>query len=82
MQTQTLHIGNLSDNTKEDDLYELLGLRSTKYLKQNRSVKMSTNSNTRKKKCFVYVTAPKHINAKLINLNKMQFNSKCITAEE
>ena len=43
---------------------------------------MSTNSNTRKKKYFVYVTAPKHINAKLINLNKMQFNSKCITAEE
>ena len=30
-QTQTLYIGNLSDYTTEDDLYELFGLRSTKY---------------------------------------------------
>ena len=50
---QTLYIGNLSDYTTEDDLYELFGLRSTKYLKQNCSVKMSTNSNTGKKKYFV-----------------------------
>ena len=49
-QTQTLHIGNLSDYTTEDDLYELFELRSTKYLKQNCSVKMSTNSDTGKKK--------------------------------
>ena len=57
-QTQTLYIGNLSDYTTEDDLYELFGLRSTKYLKQNCSVKISTNSNTGKKKYFAYDTAP------------------------
>ena len=34
LQTQTLYIGNLSDYTNEDDLYELFGLRSTYYLKQ------------------------------------------------
>ena len=58
-QTQTRFIGNLNDNTTEDDLYELIGLRSTKYLKQNCSVNkfskfksMPTNSNIRKKKYF------------------------------
>ena len=51
-QTQRLYIGNLSDYTTEVDLYELFGLCSTKYLKQNYSVKMSTNSNTGKKEIF------------------------------
>ena len=58
-QTQTRFTGNLNDNTTEDDLYELIGLRSTKYLKQNCSVNkfskfklMPTNSNIRKKKYF------------------------------
>ena len=32
--TQTLYVQHLSGNTKEDDLYELFGVRtSTKYLK-------------------------------------------------
>ena len=81
-QTQTLYIGNLSDYTTEDDLYELFGLRSTKYLKQNCSVKMSTNSNTGKKKYFAYVTAPEHVTTELIKLNGIEFNSKCIIVEE
>ena len=34
-ETQTLYIGNLSDNNIEDDLYEFLGLRSTKCVKKN-----------------------------------------------
>ena len=67
--TQTLYIGNLSDHTTEDDLYELFGLRSTKYLKQNCSVKMSTNSNTGKNRYFGYVTAPEHVTTELIKLN-------------
>ena len=33
-ETQTLYIGNLSDNNIEDDLYEFLGLCSTKYVKK------------------------------------------------
>ena len=81
-QTQTLYIGNLSDYTTEDDLYELFGLRSTKYLKQNCSVKMSTNSNTGKKKYFAYVTAPEDVTTELIKLNGIEFNSKCMIVEE
>ena len=48
-QTQTLYIGNLSDNTTKDDLYKPFELRITKYLKQYCSVKISTNSNIGKR---------------------------------
>ena len=81
-QTQTLYVGNLSDYTTEADLYEFFGLRSTKYLKQNYSVKMSTNSNTRKRQYHAYVTAPEHVTTELIKLNGIEFNSKCIIVEE
>ena len=76
--TQTRYVGNLRDNTTKDDLYELFGLRSTKYLKQNCSTKIFTNSNTGKRKYFAYVTAPQHVTTELIKLNEIQFNAKCI----
>ena len=38
------YVGNLRDNTTEDGLHELFGLRSIKYLKRKFSVKMSINS--------------------------------------
>ena len=81
-QTQTLYIKNLSDNTTEDDLHQLFGLCSTKYLKQNCSVKTPTNSNNSKKKYFALVTTPQHVTTELIKLNGIQFNSKCITVQE
>ena len=43
---------------------------------------MSTNSNTGKKKYFAYVTAPEYVTTDLINLNGIEFNSKCIIVEE
>ena len=65
-----------------DDLYDFFGLRSTKYLKQNCSLKMSSNSNIGKKKYFAYVTAPEHATTEMVKLNEMQFNSKCIGVEK
>lgn len=56
-QTETLNTKNVIYNTTEDDLYELFGLCSTKYLKQNYSIKMLLNLNTGKK-YFADVTAP------------------------
>ena len=34
------------------------------------------------KRYFAYVTAPQHVTTELINLNGIQFNSKCIIVEE
>ena len=75
-------IGNLSGYTTEDDLCELFGIRSTNHLKQNCSVKMSTNSITGKKKYFAYVTAPEDVTAELIKLNRIEIYFKCIIVEE
>ena len=80
--TQTLFIGNLSGYTTEDDLCELFGIRSTNHLKQNCSVKMSTNSITGKKKYFAYVTAPEDVTTELIKLNRIEIYFKCIIVEE
>ena len=74
--------GGLGDNMTKDDLYQFFGLCSTKYLKQNCSVKIPTNSNTEKRKYFAYVTAPQHVTTELIKLNGLLFNTKCMGLEE
>ena len=56
-------------------------VRSKTNNQTNCSVKMSTNSSTGKKKYFAYVTAPEHVTTKLIKLNGVEFNSKCIIVE-
>ena len=78
----TLSVGNISENTTENGIDELFELCSTKCLKQNCSVKMSSNSNTRNRKYFAYVTAPQYVTTELIKLNGIQLNSKCIIVEE
>ena len=43
---------------------------------------MPPNSNTGKKKYFVYVTGPKQVTTELIKLNGIEFTSKCVIVEE
>lgn len=81
-QTQTAYVGNVSDNTTENNLYEFFGLRGTKYLKQNCRAKMQMNSNTGNKKYFPYASASQHVATELTKLNGIQFNTKCIIVEE
>ena len=76
------YIGDLSDNTTKDDLYEFFGLHSTNYLKENCWVKMSTNSKPEKKEIFCLCRCAEHVTTELIKLNGIQFSSKCIIVEE
>ena len=41
--TRTPYTGNVSDNTREDDFYQLFRLRCSAYLKQSVRLKMSMN---------------------------------------
>ena len=43
---KNIYIGNLSLDTKIGDLYELFGLRSTKYLRERCKISMPVNENT------------------------------------
>ena len=69
---------NLSDNTAENDLYELFGHRSTKHLKQNCSLKMSTNSNTGNRKYFFlcHCVSPHNYGVDKVKLNKVYRSSR------
>ena len=51
---KNIYIGNLSLDTKIDDLYELFGLRSTKYLREPCKINMPVNENTGKCKGFAF----------------------------
>ena len=50
--TRLQNLQNQSDNNAADDLYELFGLRTATYLKQNCSIKMAMNSGTINRICF------------------------------
>ena len=58
---KNIYIGNLNFDTKIDDLYELFGLRSTKYLRETCKINMPVNEKTGKCKGFAFVLVPEHV---------------------
>ena len=64
-----LYIGKLNTDVVEEDLNQLFGIRSTKYLQDASSIKMTVNQKTGKNKGFDFITAPEHVYAELIKLN-------------
>ena len=79
-QSGKLFIGSLNVNVTIDDIYELFGLKTTKYLRSNTYVKMSLNRNGQTRG-LAFVAAPDHIRNKLLKLNKIQFREKNIVLE-
>ena len=63
-------MGNLSTCVTVDDIHELFGLRSTKYLCDNCSVG------------FAFITAPQHVTKELVKLNGVLFKCNCLIVEE
>ena len=59
-----LYVGNLNPNVTEEDINELFGLKSTEYLRQNCSIEMPIDRNTRKSKGFAFL---KHLHMYLTN---------------
>ena len=56
-----LYIGNMNRDVTEDELNNLLGLKSTKYLCRTCSIEMPMDKNTGMSKGFAFVTLPSHI---------------------
>ena len=61
-------IGNLNVNVTIDDIYELFGLKTTKYLRSNTWVGMPLNRNDQTKG-FAFVTVPDHVRNELLKSN-------------
>ena len=71
-QSKKLYVGNFSTRVIVDDIHELFGLRSTKYLRDNFSVEMLMRSHDQSKG-FAFITAPQHVTKELLKMNGVQF---------
>ena len=49
----TLHVGNLSEDINESDLFEIFGLRTTNYPCDNSNVQIPLSENTGKKEALL-----------------------------
>ena len=71
-QKNATHVGNLESNMRNEDIYELFGLKSTVYLWSNCHVVFPLNQQTQKSRGHVYIRAPKHAGDELVKLNGVE----------
>ena len=69
-----LYIGNLNLGIDENDLTELFGLNTTKYLIETCSLNMPMNDKTGQTKGYAFASAPKHVCDELLKLNEVKFH--------
>ena len=79
---KNIYIGNLSLDTKIDDLYELFGLRSTKYLRETCKINMPVNESTEKCKGFAFALVPEHVQKEILKLNRITLENRIIVIED
>ena len=77
-----LHIGNLNPSINENDLVELFGLNTIKYLRETCSPNMPLNDKTGQSKEYAFVSVPKHVCDELLKLNEVKFYGSQIKIEE
>ena len=77
-----LYIGNLNVSIKENDLVELFGLTTTKYLRETCTLNMLMNDKTGQSKIYAFVSDPEHVCDELFKLNEVKFNGFPIKIEE
>ena len=56
-----LYIGNLNVSIKENDLVELFGLNTTKYLRETCSLNMPMNDKTGQSKGYAFVSSSQNL---------------------
>ena len=69
---KTLIVENLNKNTSEEDLYELFGLQSTTYLKDNSYAKIAL-SKSGSLRGFAFITVPNYVCTELIKIKCNRF---------
>ena len=75
---RNIYIGNLSFDTKIDDLYLLFGLRSTKYLRETCKINMSVNEKTGKCKGSAFALVPDYVQKEIPKLNGITLENRII----
>ena len=72
----------MHSDTNEKDLFELLGLRSTQYFKQNFLINMLFINKSRKSKGFVFIVTPEKAHQALLKLNETDLHGGKILINE
>ena len=81
-QNRSIHEGNLHISVTENDLYDLFGLRSTKYLQETCKFDLPLCKRTGKSKEYAYLNVLDHVYSQMVKLNGVEFKSKQLVLEE
>ena len=79
---KTLIVKNLAQSVILEDITELSGLNSTKYLGENCSIELPLNLKETNNQGYAYVTAPNHIADELVKLNNIGLRGHNLIIEE
>ena len=74
-----IYVGNLNKDVTINDLNELFGLKTTRYLQEYCSIELPVNEKTGKSRGFAFISCPDHVCNELIGIN---FLESCIIVEE
>ena len=77
-----IYVGNLNKDVTINDLNELFGLKTTRYLQEYCSIELPVNEKTGKSRGFAFISCPDHVCNELIKLNGINFLESCIIVEE
>ena len=78
----SLYAGNLFEEINESGLFELFGLRTTNYLRDNSDVQMPLSENTGKRRGFAYEKVPRYLSDKLLKLHGVEFTGMMLSIEK
>ena len=77
-----VYVGNLNKDVTINDLNELFGLKTMRYLQESWSIELPTNEKTGKSRVFACISCPDDVCSELIKLNGIDFLVTCIIVEE
>ena len=63
-----MYVRNLHETVTESDLGKLFGLRTTNYLIDNCSIKMSKLQQNGRQNCYAFIFTPCHVCDELVNI--------------
>ena len=72
-----IYVGNLNKDVTINDLNELFGLKTTRYLQEYCSIELPVNEKTGKSRGFAFISCPDHVCNELIKLNGINFLESC-----
>ena len=74
-------VGNLSTDTIEEDITQLFGLNSTKYLRDSCTVQLAFKSKYKFKR-YAYLDVPSHVAVELLKVDGFEFNSRKLVLQK